>query len=117
MTGPNARKTPAEVKFRVDPEEKAQADRIAASVGMDTNAAMKVMFKRFVAERGFPFTMKAPSAAPGTLDEAPTPFGVSVGRLARIAAGGFAEAAGGHEKAGRRRQVAAAAPRRTARHR
>lgn len=117
MAGSSVSKTPAEIKFRVDRSEKAQADQIAASVGMDTNAAMKVMFKRFIAERGFPFDMKAPAHIQGPLDRAGTAFGVSVGRLAQISAAGFASAAAAHEKAGRRpaRQVSAA--RRSARHR
>lgn len=109
------RKTPAEIKFRVDPAEKAQADRIAASVGMDTNAAMKVMFKRFLAERGFPFDMKA--QAPD-LGRDPATLGVSVSRLAQISAAGFAEAARAHEKTGRRRSSSIAiGTRRAARHR
>jgi hypothetical protein len=107
-----ARRTPAEIKFRVDPAEKAEADRIAASVGMDTNAAMKVMFRRFVAARGFPFEMTA-VAAPA----APTPFGVSLGRLAQVSSAGFAAAAQAHERAGRRPAPAIAARRRAARRR
>lgn len=99
------RKTPVEIKFRVDPADKAQADRIAASVGMDTNAAMKVMFKRFLAERGFPFDMKAPVADQER--DAVTSLGVSIGRLAQISAGGFAQAARTHEKTGRQRSSSA----------
>jgi addiction module RelB/DinJ family antitoxin len=114
MAAPSVRKTPAEIKFRVDPADKAQADRIAASVGMDTNAAMKVMFKRFFAERGFPFDMKAPAEGRGAADEADTPFGVSVRRLAQISGAGFAAAARTHEKTGRGPSQAPAA-RRTAR--
>ena len=105
------RKTPAEIKFRVDQAEKAQADRIAASVGMDTNTAMKVMFRRFVAERGFPFAMKAPAAEPAEA----TPFGVSLATLAQVSAGGFAAAAQAHEDAGRRPVRAAPAVRRAGR--
>ena len=112
MTAP-ARKTPAEIKFRVDPAEKAQADRIAASVGMDTNAAMKVMFKRFLAARGFPFEM----AAAGNAQGAETPFGVSLARLAQVSAAGFEAAAHGHERAGRRPAPAVAARRRATRRR
>ncbi|HEY8554816.1 MAG TPA: hypothetical protein VIL43_09790 [Burkholderiales bacterium] len=109
MTRPK-RKTPAEIKFRVDPAEKAQADRIAASVGMDTNTAMKVMFRRFVAERGFPFAMKAP-AEPAEA----TPFGVSLAALAQVSASGFAAAARAHEDAGRRPLRAGPAVRRAGR--
>ncbi|HEX9813220.1 MAG TPA: hypothetical protein VGA88_14190 [Burkholderiales bacterium] len=112
MTVHSVRKTPVEVKFRVDPAEKAQADRIAASVGMDTNTAMKVMFRRFLAERGFPFDMKAPAHAPGPLDATGTAFGVSIGRLAQISTAGFAGAAQAHEKAGRRPHPVTAARRR-----
>jgi glutamyl-tRNA reductase len=117
MTGSNAPKTPAEIKFRVDRAEKAQADQIAASVGMDTNTAMKVMFKRFIAERGFPFDMKAPAHVQGPLGGAGTAFGVSVDRLAQMSAAGFAHAAEAHEKAGRRPSRPVAAVRRNARHR
>ncbi len=101
MSAP-ARKTPAEIKFRVDPAEKAAADEIAASIGMDANTVMKVMFKRFVAERGFPFDMKAPAKAHAPPAEQTTPFGVSVSRLAKISSAAFAEAARGHDKPGRR---------------
>src|SRR5581483_1021148 len=114
MASAAARKTPAEIKFRVDPAEKAQADQIAASVGMDTNTAMKVMFKRFLAERGFPFHMKAPAASPSAAEA--TPFGVNVSRLAELSSAAFAEAARAHDKAGRRRASAAVAVRRVARH-
>lgn len=117
MAGSNAPKTPAEIKFRVDRAEKAQADRIAASVGMDTNAAMKVMFRRFIAERGFPFDMKAPAHVQGPLGGSGTVFGVSVDRLAQISTAGFAGAAEAHEKAGRRPPRSAPAARRSARHR
>lgn len=117
MTRPAARKTPAEIKFRVDPAEKAQADQIAASVGMDTNTAMKVMFKRFLAERGFPFDMKAPAKDHGLSGEPGTPFGVSVSRLAQISSTGFAAAARAHEKASRRQPRAITTARRAARNR
>jgi addiction module RelB/DinJ family antitoxin len=102
MSAP-ARKTPAEIKFRVDPAEKAAADEIAASIGMDANTVMKVMFRRFIAERGFPFDMKAPPTAHAAPGEQPTPFGVSANRLAQISSSGFADAARGHDKPGRRR--------------
>ena len=112
MATHSVRKTPVEVKFRVDPAEKAQADQIAASVGMDTNTAMKVMFRRFLAERGFPFDMKAPAQVHGSLDAASTAFGVSIGRLAQVSGAGFAGAAQAHEKAARRPQSVTAARRR-----
>jgi addiction module RelB/DinJ family antitoxin len=102
MATPATRKTPAEIKFRVDAAEKAQADEIAASVGMDTNTVMKVMFKRFLAERGLPFDMKAPAAATMAVDHQQTPFGVSVSRLAQLSSVGFADAARRHDKSGRR---------------
>ncbi len=114
MATPPARKTPAEIKFRVDPAEKAQADRIAASVGMDTNTAMKVMFTRFLAERGFPFDMKAPAQDYGAPGESATPLGVSVTRLAQISGAGFADAARAHEGAGRRQAQPASLPTRRA---
>lgn len=117
MASANARKTPAEIKFRVDPADKARADQIAASVGMDTNAAMKVMFKRFLAERGFPFDMKAPAHVHGPLDSMSTVFGVSVGKLAQISATGFADAARSHERADRRQLPLASAARRSTRNR
>ena len=117
MTIQTPRKTPVEVKFRVDPAEKARADAIAASVGMDTNTAMKVMFKRFVAERGFPFDMKAQAHFHGPLDTAGTAFGAGLGRLAQISAAGFAAAAQAHEKSGRRKTRSASATRRSARNR
>src|SRR5438045_7137327 len=102
MSAP-ARKTPAEIKFRVDPAEKRAADEIAASIGMDANTVMKVMFRRFVAERGFPFDMKAPPKAHATPGEQATPFGVNARRLAEISNAGFAAAARKHDQPARRR--------------
>jgi addiction module RelB/DinJ family antitoxin len=116
MTRPTVRKVPAEIKFRVDPADKAQADQIAASVGMDTNTVMKVMFKRFLAERGFPFHMKAPANNTDTFDSQDNPLAVGVSRLAQISSAGFADAARAHAKAGRR-QLHSVPARRAARHR
>lgn len=115
MSAP-ARK-PAEIKFRVDPAEKAAADEIAASIGMDANTVMKVMFKRFLAERGFPFDMKAPAKPHAAPAEQATPFGVSVARLAQISSHAFAEAASRHEKPSRRRLQTVPTTRRTTRSR
>ncbi|MFL6622234.1 MAG: type II toxin-antitoxin system RelB/DinJ family antitoxin [Sulfurifustaceae bacterium] len=117
MASPSARRTPAEIKFRVDPAEKAQADAIAASVGMDTNTAMKVMFRRFLAERGFPFDMKAPARPHAAPSEQATPFGVNVARLAQISSAGFAAAGHAHEKPGRRRLHAVPVARKASRNR
>lgn len=98
MSSNAARKlTPAEVKFRVEPREKAEAERIAAEIGMDVNSAMKVMLKRFIAERGFPFPMNAP-APPDTERRA---LGATTGQLAEIARAAFGGAAQAHLQAGR----------------
>lgn len=117
MAASTVRKTPAEIKFRVDPADKAAVDEIAASIGMDANTVMKVMFKRFLAERGFPFDMKAPARPASPPAEQATPFGVNVGRLAQISSAGFARAAEAHDQAGRRRLPPVAPARRGARQR
>ena len=50
----------ATMSIRVDDALKSGFDEIARSIGLSTSAAVTVMMKRFVDERGFPFDVKAP---------------------------------------------------------
>lgn len=90
---------PVEIKFRVDPQEKAEAERISRHIGMTMNEVMRVMFRRFVGERGFPFEMREPNAVP--LVASPAVLGVPVSRLAELARSAGGEAAERNLREGR----------------
>ena len=49
----------ATVSARVDDELKMRADEIAEDIGISLSSAISVFLKRFVAEQGFPFDVKA----------------------------------------------------------
>jgi len=91
---------PVEIKFRVDPAEKAEAERVSRHIGMTLNEAMKVMFRRFLAERGFPFEMRENPRERAA--EAPSSvLGLAVSRMAELARNAGAEAATRHLREGR----------------
>lgn len=84
---------PAEVKFRVSAAERQEAEHIAASIGMNLNAVMKVCFQRFLRERGLPFEMVARAPVDHGVDaHRSSAFGMSVGEMARVAGAAFARA-------------------------
>lgn len=91
---------PVEIKFRVDPQEKAEAERISRHIGMTMNEVMRVMFRRFVGERGFPFEMRETSSVP-TLADSATVFGIPISRLAALARSAGEEATQQHLREGR----------------
>ena len=84
---------PTEVKFRVPAGERAQAELIAESIGMNLNTVMKVCFQRFLRERGLPFDMVAPAPSDHGVDaRRVSAFGLTVGDMAREAGAAFARA-------------------------
>ena len=52
------------ISARVDDGLKDDAEDIANTLGLSLSAVINVFLKRFVAENGFPFTLKIPSKAP-----------------------------------------------------
>lgn len=88
----------AEIKFRVPEAEKRAGENVAQGIGMDLNSAMKVMLRRFVAERGFPFSMKDPGL---DMDPSKRHFGKSFDEIAEIAEQASRDAARSHLEAGR----------------
>ena len=50
----------ATMSIRIDDGLKRGFDEVARGIGLSTTAAVTVMMKRFVDERGFPFDVKAP---------------------------------------------------------
>lgn len=49
---------------RVDPETKAQAEAILEQLGIPMSNAIGMFLKQIVMQRGIPFEMKLPAAAP-----------------------------------------------------
>ena len=45
---------------RMDEGVKSRLDDVAAEIGLSTAAVFNVFARRFIAERGFPFDVKAP---------------------------------------------------------
>lgn len=91
-----------EIRFRVDPAERAEGAQVAQRLGLDINDAMRVMWKRFLIERGFPFSMRERSDEPQPVSLRDLPIhGVTTSRLAEIGAAAARDAAEGHVKAGR----------------
>ena len=54
----------ANVFTRVDPETKEQAETILNQLGIPMSNAIGMFLKQIVMQRGIPFEMKLPSAAP-----------------------------------------------------
>ena len=49
----------ANISARVDDHLKASAEQVAESIGIPLSTAINVFIKRFIAEGGFPFEVKA----------------------------------------------------------
>lgn len=49
------------MNIRMDERVKSDLDDIATAIGLSSSAVVNVLVKRFVAERGFPFEVKAPA--------------------------------------------------------
>lgn len=98
----------AEIRFRIDRDEREQFEQLARRIGMDMNEMVRVFIRRSLAEGGLPFEMRAPAAEPvadaqllPVVQRMPSVHGVSVARLAQIASGAFAAADEEHVLAGR----------------
>ena len=61
---PRAVKRTASVFTRVDPDTKEQAEQILTQLGIPMSNAVGMFLKQVVIQRGIPFEMKLPSAAP-----------------------------------------------------
>ena len=51
----------ATITVRYNDASKAQAEEIANAIGISLSSAINIFLNRFVAERGFPFEVTAPS--------------------------------------------------------
>lgn len=49
----------ATISARIDDQLKARAEQIADSIGIPLSSAVNIFLRRFVVERGFPFSVKA----------------------------------------------------------
>lgn len=58
----------ATVSARVDDQLKMEAERVADSIGVPLSTAIHVFLKRFAAEGGFPFPVKAAEQRPAVYD-------------------------------------------------
>lgn len=61
----------ANVYTRVDPDTKEQAELILNQLGIPMSNAIGMFLKQVVLQRGIPFEMKLPSAAPAALGSLP----------------------------------------------
>lgn len=98
-----AQAQPKDVKitFAVGAQERDAASAVASKLGMNVEDAMKIMLRRFVAEKGLPFPMREPANDRGAQVTVPA-HGISLGRLTAIAASAGKDAAREHAAAGRR---------------
>ena len=60
--------------IRIDEELKRDMDEVASEIGLTSAACFNVFAKRFVAERGFPFEVKAPRYVPFRSEEEAVEF-------------------------------------------
>ena len=58
----------ANVYTRVDPDTKEQAEHILNQLGIPMSNAIGMFLKQVVIQRGMPFEMKLPAAAPVAMD-------------------------------------------------
>lgn len=49
----------ATISARIDDQLKSRAEEIAESIGIPLSSAISIFLRRFIAERGFPFEVKA----------------------------------------------------------
>lgn len=49
----------ATISARIDDQLKSRAEEIAESIGIPLSSAINIFLRRFIAERGFPFDVKA----------------------------------------------------------
>lgn len=59
----------ATVSARIDDDLKIRADEIAEDIGISLSSAIGIFLKRFVAEQGFPFEVKAVSRTINTMTD------------------------------------------------
>jgi addiction module RelB/DinJ family antitoxin len=91
-----------EIRFRIDSSERAQFERIAESVGMNSNDMVRVFIKRAIAVGGFPFDMRVVSPEVVVPVERALPLhGASLSYLAGVATKAAATAHAEHLEAGR----------------
>lgn len=61
----------ANISARIDDHLKAHAEQIAESIGIPLSTAINIFIKRFIAEGGFPFEVKAVNnSMPPSINEA-----------------------------------------------
>lgn len=89
------------IEVEVLPAERDAATAVASGLGMNVEDALKIMLRRFVAEKGLPFPMRAPANDIASAPPTATPHGVSLARLSVIAAQAGKDAAARHAAAGR----------------
>lgn len=60
----------ATVSARIDDNLKMRADEVAEEIGISLSSAIGIFLKRFVAEQGFPFEVKAVSRTVHSMTDA-----------------------------------------------
>lgn len=92
--------THPEIRFRIDGDERDQAEKIAARIGLNLNDAMKIMLKRFIVEGGLPFDMRQADRSHVSVRSIPV-HGVTLATISEIASTAAREAALVHRQTGR----------------
>ena len=88
-----------EIRFRIDSDERDQAEKIAARIGLNLNDAMKIMLKRFIVEGGLPFHMRQANRSYVSVRSIPV-HGATLATISEIASTAAREAALVHQQAG-----------------
>jgi DNA-damage-inducible protein J len=53
----------AMLRARIDEETKAQADAVLEAIGLSASDAVRLFYRRIIAEQGFPLELKVPNEA------------------------------------------------------
>lgn len=53
----------AMLRARIDEETKAQGDAVLEAIGLSASDAVRLLYKRIIAEQAFPLELKVPNAA------------------------------------------------------
>jgi len=57
------------VTYRISPEKKSQAEKIAQRLGMNLSEAISIFVSTFIEERGIPFAVKLPPVGFSSWDQ------------------------------------------------
>ncbi len=53
----------AQLRARIDEETKAQGDAVLEAIGLSVSDAVRLLYRRLIADQAFPLELKVPNAA------------------------------------------------------